>query len=116
MLILIAQLLGFGITSFLVYRFLKIVYVYKFSRQINPKNFGKYAVITGATDGIGKAYAKKLAEFGLNIVLVSRDESRPGSAQERAVARCARAVILDETPKIKIVKMRLPRFLSDKAK
>lgn len=33
---------------------------------------GKWAIITGATDGLGKAYAGALASKGLNIVLVSR--------------------------------------------
>ncbi|CAL7945425.1 unnamed protein product [Xylocopa violacea] len=33
---------------------------------------GKWAVITGSTSGIGKAYAEQLAEKGLDIVLVSR--------------------------------------------
>jgi len=33
---------------------------------------GKWAVITGSTDGIGKAYAFALAKKGMNIVLVSR--------------------------------------------
>lgn len=37
---------------------------------------GKWAVITGATDGLGKAYAKALAEKGLDIVLVSRTLSK----------------------------------------
>lgn len=34
------------------------------------------AVVTGATDGIGKAYAFELARKGLNIVLVSRTMSK----------------------------------------
>lgn len=42
----------------------------------NLKKFGKWAVITGATDGIGKAYAKALAKKGINIVLISRTESK----------------------------------------
>lgn len=37
---------------------------------------GKWAVITGASDGIGKEYAFQLASKGLNIVLVSRTQSK----------------------------------------
>lgn len=35
-----------------------------------------FAVITGATDGIGKEYAKELAKQGLNVVLISRTKSK----------------------------------------
>lgn len=35
--------------------------------------FGSWAVVTGSTDGIGKAYAKELAKRGINIVLISRN-------------------------------------------
>ncbi|XP_050548394.1 inactive hydroxysteroid dehydrogenase-like protein 1 [Daktulosphaira vitifoliae] len=47
--------------------------------QILPNNigldikYGKWAVVTGSTDGIGKEYAKALAKYGLNIVLISRN-------------------------------------------
>jgi 17beta-estradiol 17-dehydrogenase / very-long-chain 3-oxoacyl-CoA reductase len=37
---------------------------------------GKYAVVTGATDGIGKAYALALAKQGLSVVLISRTEAK----------------------------------------
>ena len=37
---------------------------------------GKYAVITGATDGIGKAYAIELARKGMSLLLISRTESK----------------------------------------
>ncbi|XP_078331885.1 very-long-chain 3-oxoacyl-CoA reductase-like isoform X2 [Crassostrea virginica] len=33
-------------------------------------------VVTGATDGIGKAYAKELAKKGVNVVLISRSEDK----------------------------------------
>jgi len=37
---------------------------------------GAFAVITGATDGIGKEYAKLLAKRGFNILIISRSEDR----------------------------------------
>lgn len=40
------------------------------------KKFGKWAVVTGATDGIGKAFAEELARKGLNVLLVSRTQSK----------------------------------------
>jgi 17beta-estradiol 17-dehydrogenase / very-long-chain 3-oxoacyl-CoA reductase len=44
--------------------------------------FGKYAVVTGATDGIGKAYALALAKKGMSIVLISRTEAKLQAVKE----------------------------------
>ena len=33
-------------------------------------------VVTGSTDGIGKAYAKELASRGMNLILISRTLER----------------------------------------
>lgn len=35
-----------------------------------------FSVVTGATDGLGKAYAEFLARKGLSIVLISRTQSK----------------------------------------
>ena len=43
-------------------------------RKFGPK--GSWALVTGASDGIGKEYALQLAAKGFNIVLVSRTESK----------------------------------------
>lgn len=36
------------------------------------KTYGKWAVVTGCTDGIGKEYAYELAKNGMNLLLISR--------------------------------------------
>uniref|UniRef100_A0A061QPS4 Beta-keto reductase n=1 Tax=Tetraselmis sp. GSL018 TaxID=582737 RepID=A0A061QPS4_9CHLO len=40
------------------------------------KVYGKWAIVTGATDGIGKALCQELAKRRINVVLISRTESR----------------------------------------
>jgi 17beta-estradiol 17-dehydrogenase / very-long-chain 3-oxoacyl-CoA reductase len=42
----------------------------------NLRLYGQWAVITGATDGIGRAYAFQLAKQGLSLVLISRSSDR----------------------------------------
>ncbi|XP_005522462.1 PREDICTED: very-long-chain 3-oxoacyl-CoA reductase [Pseudopodoces humilis] len=37
---------------------------------------GAWAVVTGATDGIGKAYAEELAKRGMKVVLISRSKEK----------------------------------------
>ncbi|KAK7098914.1 very-long-chain 3-oxoacyl-CoA reductase-like [Littorina saxatilis] len=44
--------------------------------SLNLKNAGSWAVVTGCTDGIGKAYAEQIAKRGINIVLISRTRSK----------------------------------------
>ncbi|CAD7691756.1 unnamed protein product [Nyctereutes procyonoides] len=51
-------------------------YIFRHFWKVLPKSFlksmGQWAVITGAGDGIGKAYSFELARQGLNVVLISR--------------------------------------------
>ncbi|XP_063901873.1 very-long-chain 3-oxoacyl-CoA reductase-A-like [Zophobas morio] len=54
----------------------KLIYVYFLRNPLDLTKFGKWAVVTGSTDGIGAAYATELALRGFNLVLISRSPSK----------------------------------------
>ena len=60
----------------MVYFFAKYVYFYCFKPTKDMTKYGKWAVVTGATSGIGEAYAHFLAKKGINILLISRSEKK----------------------------------------
>eukprot|EP01084_Bolivina_argentea_P267817 454728_1 len=62
-------------------------------KEKNLLDYGKWAVVTGSTDGIGKEYALQLAKRGLNIILISRTQSRLDET---------RAEILKKHPKVDV--------------
>ncbi|PAV73096.1 hypothetical protein WR25_01006 [Diploscapter pachys] len=69
-------------TAFVWYKamraFLRIIGPYMIYPGINLKKRakGEWAVVTGATDGIGKGYAFELARKGFNIILISRSQEK----------------------------------------
>jgi len=73
--IILAQI---GSLVVLYYTFLALRSIYrKLTRT--PKNvlsYGKWAVVTGATSGIGESFCYELADRGMNILLISRSEEK----------------------------------------
>ena len=59
---------------------------------INVKKFGgegAYAVVTGASDGIGKEYAKQLGKKGLNLVLIARNLKKLEKVKNEIESSCS---------------------------
>ncbi|CAA6668239.1 unnamed protein product [Spirodela intermedia] len=69
-----------SVGAFAVLRFsfcvLKWLYIFFLRPAKNLLDYGRWAVITGATDGIGKALAFELARRGLNLLLVGRNPDK----------------------------------------
>ncbi|CAH0595086.1 unnamed protein product [Chrysodeixis includens] len=84
------ELAALACVAYVVIRLVKfifgVVYTYAIGPAINAvdlKAQGKWALVTGCTDGIGKEYARQIAQRGLNIVLISRSMDKlKATAQE----------------------------------
>ncbi|OCU01173.1 testosterone 17-beta-dehydrogenase 3 [Xenopus laevis] len=68
---------GFITCLYITIRFFGfLMYLFQHLWGVLPQSFfqsmGEWAVVTGAGDGIGKAYSTELANHGMNIVMISR--------------------------------------------
>lgn len=60
---------------------------YRMNKQRISQKYGDWAVVTGASDGVGRAMAEHLAEAGLNLVLVARRRERLVQLADEWMAR-----------------------------
>ena len=47
-----------------------------FEKQLITKKFGPWALIAGASDGLGESFARFLAKQGMNLVLIARRKEK----------------------------------------
>ncbi|KAH8607242.1 putative short chain dehydrogenase Enoyl (Acyl carrier protein) reductase [Trypanosoma vivax] len=66
-----------GIVSLVTYLFVVLVQrlLMRFPQNLRKKYKAEWAVVTGASSGIGKAISRKLAQQGINVVLVALDDA-----------------------------------------
>ena len=93
-------MLGFIYLCKPILGFIKWVWVMFFRPPKNLKDYGSWAIVTGCTDGIGKALSFQLASKGLNLVLVGRNplklEANSTAISERFGAQVdIRNVVID---------------------
>ncbi|XP_012717960.2 very-long-chain 3-oxoacyl-CoA reductase-A [Fundulus heteroclitus] len=66
-----------SLALWLLYRLLTGVRIWILGNgQLLTPKLGKWAVVTGATDGIGKSYAEELARRGFSMMLISRSQEK----------------------------------------
>ncbi|XP_056093478.1 17-beta-hydroxysteroid dehydrogenase type 3 [Rhinichthys klamathensis goyatoka] len=58
-------------------------------------SMGKWAVVTGGSDGIGRAYAEELSKLGMNVIVISRNQEK--------LDRAARKIELTTGGKVKVI-------------
>lgn len=64
-----------------------LVYNFFFREGKDVRKYGEWAVVTGATDGIGRAYAFELASKGLNVFLLARSEEKLLETEQALTAK-----------------------------
>ena len=82
----VVNILGLLVLLRITYLFLSFVYTYiRPSSILKYKTDGAYAVVTGASDGIGKAIALELATKGFNLILHGRDPDKIDAVNREAL-------------------------------
>ncbi|XP_023223133.1 inactive hydroxysteroid dehydrogenase-like protein 1 [Centruroides sculpturatus] len=75
---------GVSTTISAIYSFFRFIYLHFLLRFFHDfrNEYGEWAVITGGNAGIGRSYALQLAEKGMNVIIVGRDQQTLRSTAE----------------------------------
>jgi len=66
----------FVVAKFVLVNIISGIYTHFIRSGKNLKKYGTWAIVTGCTDGIGKAIAEEFARLGINLVLISRTKQK----------------------------------------
>ncbi|CAA6666885.1 unnamed protein product [Spirodela intermedia] len=99
--VLLISSVGAAITIKFSFSVLHWLYVVFLRPSKNLLDYGQWALVTGSTDGIGKALAFELARRGLNLVLVGRNSDKlsqvAGAIQDETPTVVVETVVVDFT-------------------
>jgi len=71
----VLSLIGFFFLLWIFYQIYQIVMRYT-KPGLSLQTQGSWAIVTGATDGIGRGFCQELGKQGLNVILVSRSHEK----------------------------------------
>jgi 17beta-estradiol 17-dehydrogenase / very-long-chain 3-oxoacyl-CoA reductase len=71
-----ARLFGLAVLAIIGWRVLLMLYRRLVVPGKHPLAYGKWAIVTGSTSGIGKEFAEHFAKIGMSVLLVSRSEDK----------------------------------------
>ena len=88
----------YDLASFL---YVQLLHENTLSRFANSESKASWALITGASDGIGKGFAEELCQRGFNVILHGRNESKLNRLKDELLKqwpeRELRTLVLDAT-------------------
>jgi len=86
MVVRLAQL-GSLVTCYGIFNVMRFFYRKLFRTPKDVLSYGKWAVVTGATSGIGESFCHELASRGMNILLISRNEEKLKDAADAITSK-----------------------------
>ena len=69
--------------------------------MINAKSYGPWAIIAGASEGVGVSFVRQLSEAGINLVLIAR--------QKALLEQAARDVSTESSAQVRVLALDLTR-------
>jgi len=68
--------IGVSLVMYVVWKTVQSIYHFVVRQPKDVLSYGRWAVVTGATSGIGECFCHELAANGMNILLISRNEDK----------------------------------------